>query len=47
MRNFVDWYISEMPIAIHWKIIHFSFVFFVVFIQENVLNKLSCYADEA
>lgn len=47
MGNFVDWHISEMQIAIHWKIICFCSLFFVLFTQENVLNKLSCCADEA
>lgn len=26
MGNFVDWHISEMQIAIHWKIIRLSFL---------------------
>lgn len=47
MGNFVDWHILEMQIAIHWKIICLSSLFFGLLIQENVLNKLSCCADEA
>lgn len=47
MGNFVDRYVSEIQIAIHWKVISFSSSFFILFTQKNVLNKLSGCADEA
>lgn len=47
MGTFIDWYVSEIQIAIHWKSIFFSSSFFILFTQKTVLNKLSCRADEA